>query len=76
MASTSQNILNSLDCSICLQLLIDPKLLNCGHTFCHECIKSAVGASLTPWCIKCPNCRDETTIPEQGLSSNYVIKGK
>jgi hypothetical protein len=28
----------ALSCSICLMNLIEPRMLHCGHAFCHKCI--------------------------------------
>lgn len=41
-----------LDCSICLEILIAPVLLSCGHSFCQNCIAEAVFKRQL-----CPLCR-------------------
>lgn len=33
------NIDDLLQCPICLDILRDPKVLDCQHTFCAECLK-------------------------------------
>lgn len=66
---------SSLDCGICMHVLENPKQLNCGHTFCEECIKGAIQASNIIGGLDCPYCRDRTIIPINGLSTNFVIKG-
>lgn len=35
-----------------------PRLLTCGHTFCHSCLLNLKGAASL---IICPNCREKTT---------------
>jgi hypothetical protein len=40
------------ECAICKELLIDPHIVHCSHTFCHKCI--------VEWFSKkkeCPTCR-------------------
>lgn len=44
-----------LDCPICLQLLLRPVTLGCGHNFCEACLHHAVagGSQCCPTC-RCP----------------------
>lgn len=39
MATASSNIDDLLQCPICLDILHDPKVLDCQHTFCSNCLK-------------------------------------
>ncbi|XP_026819601.1 uncharacterized protein LOC113558341 [Rhopalosiphum maidis] len=43
---------NDLQCNICYEMFIEPTVLNCSHTFCHECIES-----WTREANHCPTCR-------------------
>eukprot|EP00937_MAST-01D_sp_MAST-1D-sp2_P005038 g5038.t1 len=48
------------ECSICMEMLEDPKVTPCGHMFCKDCIETVLttpGASFE----KCPNCRTRCT---------------
>ncbi|VVC33516.1 Zinc finger, RING-type,Zinc finger, RING/FYVE/PHD-type,Zinc finger, RING-type, conserved site [Cinara cedri] len=47
-----QSIESDLQCNICYELFIKPTVLNCSHTFCHECIES-----WTRRVNHCPTCR-------------------
>ncbi|XP_025419044.1 LON peptidase N-terminal domain and RING finger protein 1-like isoform X4 [Sipha flava] len=47
-----QCIENDLQCNICYEMYIKPTVLNCSHTFCHECIES-----WTRRVNQCPICR-------------------
>ena len=37
--ATASNIDDLLQCPICLDVLADPKVLDCQHTFCANCLK-------------------------------------
>ncbi|KAJ1872566.1 E3 ubiquitin ligase [Coemansia sp. RSA 486] len=56
----------ALQCSICLETFSAPHTLNCGHTFCKECLIQwlAVGKM-------CPTCRAPVT---QRPSVSYAIQ--
>lgn len=64
---------DGLECSVCANLFKNPKQLFCGHTFCLDCIEKLKNESSQN--ITCPNCREITCVPENGLSTNYVILG-
>jgi SNF2 family DNA or RNA helicase len=54
------------NCSICLEVLTNKSITNCGHIFCSECIKN---------CLKykqaCPMCKKNLTIDDV-----YLVKKK
>ena len=43
------------DCSICLDSIVDPLTLGCGHTFCRACIAELRRHGIVAQA--CPNCR-------------------
>jgi len=53
------------NCPICLHVLRDPQLTNCGHTFCKMCIKQAQSSKVKT----CPECKQTkvTTFPRADL---------
>ncbi|PIK52489.1 hypothetical protein BSL78_10587 [Apostichopus japonicus] len=67
----------ALQCSLCLELLKDPKVLDCLHRFCRQCLdelclkgKAQVGV------IVCPCCRQNTNVPAGGakmLKSDFLL---
>uniref|UniRef100_A0A8C3DN90 Uncharacterized protein n=1 Tax=Corvus moneduloides TaxID=1196302 RepID=A0A8C3DN90_CORMO len=62
-----------LTCPICLGLYRDPVSLNCGHSFCRQCIKNMLGAqqhSQGPY--TCPMCRVHLG-PTVELQNNFQL---
>ncbi|XP_050422235.1 E3 ubiquitin-protein ligase CHFR-like isoform X2 [Adelges cooleyi] len=47
-----QAVDSDLQCNICYEMFIKPTVLNCSHTFCHDCIDS-----WTRRVNHCPTCR-------------------
>ncbi|KAJ8032657.1 E3 ubiquitin-protein ligase TRIM56 [Holothuria leucospilota] len=52
-------------CSVCLEQLKEPKLLPCLHRYCKDCLNSIIQGTYDV--IKCPECRQETQIPVNGV---------
>ncbi|XP_075243262.1 uncharacterized protein LOC142337700 isoform X2 [Convolutriloba macropyga] len=73
MAFSSDNM-SDFECSICCDILEDPRLLPCGHMFCgpaRGCITD-IGANRT--IVECPNCRKTHCINVNNLQPIYVLK--
>ena len=68
--------LNSfLECSLCLDVFVDPRNLPCGHTFCLKCIEYFVGKNASKQLL-CAICRMEWSVPDnglQGLMKNFAL---
>ncbi|OZJ07024.1 hypothetical protein BZG36_00227 [Bifiguratus adelaidae] len=47
-----EELMNELDCNVCLSLFYDPVITPCGHTFCQECLLRTIDHG--PYC---PTCR-------------------
>ncbi|XP_038062902.1 E3 ubiquitin-protein ligase TRIM56-like [Patiria miniata] len=68
-----------LECSICQERYQQPKILECLHSFCEQCLLKYCstkheGSTVIP----CPVCRQETKLPEvgvQGLKTNFHLIG-
>ncbi len=58
---------DQLTCAICLDSYTDPKLLNCFHVFCTKCLQPLVHQGAQGQTIQCPNCRQPTTLPQNGV---------
>ncbi|XP_038065287.1 E3 ubiquitin-protein ligase TRIM56-like [Patiria miniata] len=66
-----------LNCTICQDRYKQPKILNCLHSFCKECLLK-YQPSQGPVKLSCPVCRQETVILEggvAGLKTNFPLSG-
>ncbi|XP_053564966.1 RING finger protein 224 [Bombina bombina] len=56
------------ECKICYNYFdLDrraPKLLECLHTFCQECLSTLHWREDRPWRLSCPVCRHRTVVPD------------
>ena len=60
---------DQLKCAICLDTYTDPKLLQCFHVFCRQClVKLVVRDPEGQLSLTCPACRQATPIPTNGVT--------
>ena len=58
-----------LNCSICLDTYTDPKLLQCFHVYCRQCLVPLVDRDQQERLgLSCPTCRQVTPIPDRGVA--------
>ena len=58
-----------LNCSICLDIYDDPKLLQCFHTYCRKClVKLVIRDEQGDLSLTCPICRQATPVPVNGVA--------
>ena len=58
-----------LNCSICLDTYTDPKLLQCFHVYCRQCLVPLVNQDQQGRLgLSCPTCRQVTPIPDRGVA--------
>ncbi|XP_071804580.1 uncharacterized protein [Asterias amurensis] len=77
---TTQSVLaeisqDHLECPICSGRFKQPKLLECSHSFCLECLQQLRQNSPSTTRLSCPVCRQETLINENGidgLKTNFL----
>jgi hypothetical protein len=63
-----EKIEERLNCPICLEAYSDPKLLQCNHVFCQQClVPLVVGYRRRRQHLTCPTCRQDTVIPDLGV---------
>ncbi|XP_071961013.1 uncharacterized protein [Antedon mediterranea] len=72
---------NLTECVMCFDEMDQPKFLQCGHSFCQECLrkqfKAATKDQVNVSNILCALCRNPTNIPRTGLESlpsSFVIE--
>ncbi|XP_026097398.1 tripartite motif-containing protein 16-like [Carassius auratus] len=68
-ASFSQD---DLLCPVCLDLLKDPVTIQCGHSYCENCITDRWDQEDQMRVYSCPQCR-ETFSPRPALAGNTVL---
>ncbi|XP_076854631.1 RING finger protein 225 [Brachyhypopomus gauderio] len=63
--------LPDLECAVCFSpfnnVFNTPKMLQCHHTFCLECLARINVVSTQPDSVQCPLCRAFTSLPSLGL---------
>lgn len=67
-----------LRCSIHLGLAgecSDPVTLPCGHSYCKTCIAPLYYHGVSTNQRKCPQCRENISVPYSSLNTNVAIKG-
>ena len=64
--------MDSVSCSICLEILKDPVTIPCGHSYCIGCIKGYWDQEDRKLVCSCPQCR-QTFNPRPFLNRNTVM---
>ena len=63
---TVKKLEEQLNCLICLGTYTVPKLLQCNHVFCRDCLVGL--AHRNQQGLPCPTCRQVTPIPPSGVA--------
>ena len=59
---------DQLTCGICLDSYTEPKLLQCFHVFCKQCLERLVVHDHQGLSLHCPTCHRSTLLPPIGVS--------
>ncbi|XP_058518288.1 tripartite motif-containing protein 43 [Ochotona princeps] len=59
-----------LSCAICLNYMMDPVTINCGHSFCRPCVCLAWEEAKSP--VLCPVCREPAQ--KEDFKTNVHLK--
>lgn len=66
-----------LQCLLCKKRHKDPRILDCFHSFCRECLDKLVNKLEAKVSFACPMCKIEITLPKSGVKGikvNYYIR--
>lgn len=63
---------DSLSCTVCLEVLKNPVTLQCGHSYCMDCVRSYWDQEDQGGVYSCPQCR-HTFAPRPELHRNLVL---
>ena len=77
MASAAAIIAQRLECSLCFDLMKEPKFLSCAHTFCKDCLVQLYQSRGKKDQLSCPVCRQTTRLQHGDVSrlqTNVPIK--
>ena len=55
-----------ITCAVCQEHYTEPKILPCLHYYCKKCILKLALRTGSKQAFSCPECREETTLPEGG----------
>ena len=67
-----------LECSLCFELMTEPKQLWCTHTYCKDCLTRLHQCQMRKDTLSCPLCRQVTVLRYNDVSllqTNFPIKG-
>ena len=63
-----KKLADQLDCPKCLRSYTDPKLLQCFHVFCKDCLEPLVLRDKHELSLRCPTCLCSTLLAKSGVS--------
>ena len=72
MATTAKKpdrLLQLIECHICLNEMIDPRLLSCRHAMCCQCLKEYTAKGDYVDELPCPVCRQITHLYQGGVDN-------
>lgn len=61
-------------CEVCSQLLDDPRVLPCQHSFCLRCVETVLRGANRTGSLRCPTCRSIAAVPLGGVSHFPIDK--
>ena len=63
-----KKVTDQLTCAICLEDYKEPKLLQCFHVYCKDCLERLVLRDQQGLSLRCPSCRRSTLLPPNSIS--------
>ncbi|XP_050391013.1 tripartite motif-containing protein 2 [Patella vulgata] len=65
------------NCSICLSKFTKPRIIDCHHTFCEDCLQDHMDNFTRNNRFNCPLCRKSCNVPPagaKGFQSNFYVE--
>ena len=63
LSEVQEHLKREITCTICLDVLKDPRALPCTHVYCKDCLqKELFRSQRLSACLKCPECRREVEV--------------
>ena len=56
-----------LECAICHEVMVQPRVLPCQHTFCHKCLDKCIRHYAQDDNLPCPVCRAPYKVRKSGV---------
>ena len=72
MAIDTDHLIKLLECPVCLDMLVEPMVLGCGHTYCRECVDHVSRTTYEPCCPVCRARFSPHLIPVNRLARDIV----
>ena len=66
IVSLDNRFADTIQCPICLSILDNPLMTNCGHNYCQQCLKQVIQSGVK----QCPKCRNPLTKKRPNESSD------
>ena len=55
---------DKIECPVCMEAFVDPRVLSCLHTYCKRCVEKLVKQEGAKHTIKCPSCQKDNEVRE------------
>ena len=69
MEKSVEELEKEITCAICRGHYTEPRVLPCLHYYCQDCIQALAKRAGENKPFPCPECRSDTTLPQEGAAS-------
>ena len=64
----TSNVTSKATCAYCSELLVDPRMLPCLHSFCLPCLVKVCEIKGTNETLECPTCNEKALLQSDGVN--------